>query len=106
MPDEERFGSRVEDQREPDDFELTEFFEHILRALDNARLIFSDLADDARVIILRYPEKCADRPYCFQCLSAREVSCRLDAGRALPLDQIGKELTVVQATDLKLDRSN
>src|SRR6516225_7501861 len=103
MPDEERFGSRVEDQRGPGDFEFTKFFEHILRALDNPCLIFCDLADDASVILLGHPEKCADRPYCFQCLGAREVRRSLDAGRALTLDQIAKELAVVLTTNLQFD---
>ncbi len=73
MPQQGRFRAQIEHQREPDNFQLAELFEHIPRGLDDLRLIFADFADDARVVLLGNPEKRADRRYCLLRRDAREI---------------------------------
>src|SRR5262249_13706940 len=104
VSDERCFRSQIEHQRETNDFELSELFEHISCAVYNARLVLRDFTDDARVIVFRNPEKGADRLSRFRGLWTRQKNRGLEAGRTFSLDQIGQEFTIIIAANLKFDR--
>src|SRR5271166_1992800 len=105
MADQQRLWPRIDDQREANDFEFAEFFEHSACFLDNPLLVATDLANNPGLIFIGDPEKRADRPCGFNRLSGCKELFQPDARRAPPLNQVDQEPSVTITPHPELDRS-
>src|SRR6516225_2980387 len=105
MANEERLWSQVEGQRETYDLKIADFFEHILRSGGKARLVMRDVAENARMLLVRNTVECAHWLHCRERLRTREVGRGRSAGGKALLGQIDEKSPVVLAADPVLDRS-